>query len=153
VLLHEAGVADTAVLCAALLHDTLEDTETTAEELKAHFGGEIQRIVQEVTDNKKLKKRKRKELQMKHAHMLSTKAKLVKVADKICNIRDVAANPPRRWGVRRQVEYFDWAKAVVDGLRGVHPRLERAFDRAYAKRPHYGRWTRHAKPALRRPRG
>jgi GTP diphosphokinase / guanosine-3',5'-bis(diphosphate) 3'-diphosphatase len=152
VLLHEGGVADTAVLCAALLHDTLEDTKTTAAELKAGFGGEIERIVREVSDNKRLKKRKRKELQMKHAHMLSTKAKLVKLADKICNLRDVADNPPRRWGVRRQVEYFDWAKAVVDGLRGTSPRLEVLFDEAYADRPHDRRWTRHAKPALRKPR-
>src|SRR5512139_1685282 len=97
VLLHEGGVTDVVVLCAAPLHDTLEDTQTTPEELVQQFGGEIQGIVMEVTDNKKLKKRKRKELQMKHAHMLSTKAKLVKLADKICNLRDVAENPPPRW--------------------------------------------------------
>ena len=152
VLLHEGGVTDVAVLSAALLHDTLEDTQTTPEELARHFGGEVQGIVMEVTDNKKLKKRKRKELQMKHAHMLSTKAKLVKLADKICNLRDVAEDPPPRWGLKRCVEYFDWAKTVVDGLRGVHPRLEAVFDATYAQRPVAGRWKRHSKPAVRTPR-
>ena len=153
VLLHEGGVTDVVVLCAALLHDTLEDTQTTPEELARHFGTEIQDIVLEVTDNKKLKKRKRKELQMKHAPALSSRAKLVKLADKICNLRDVGSHPPLNWSLRRRIEYFDWAKTVVDGLRGVHPRLEAVFDAAYAMRPAAARWTRHLKPAVRKPRG
>ena len=153
VLLHEAGVTDVVVLCAALLHDTLEDTQTTPEELARHFGTEIQGIVMEVTDNKKLKKRKRKELQMKHAPVLSSRAKLVKLADKICNLRDVAAHPPPDWELKRRIEYFDWAKTVVDGMRGVHPRLEALFDEVYADRPAARRWQRHSKPAVRRPRG
>ena len=153
VLLHEAGVTDVVVLCAALLHDTLEDTQTTPEELARYFGTEIQGIVMEVTDNKKLKRRKRKELQMKHAPLLSSRAKLVKLADKICNLRDVASHPPPRWSLKRQIEYFDWAKTVVDGMRGVHPRLEALFDQVYALRPAARRWKRHSKPAVRRPRG
>jgi len=152
VLLHEGGVTDVVVLCAALLHDTLEDTQTTSEELALQFGSEIQAIVVEVTDNKKLKKRKRKELQMKHAPMLSTRAKLVKLADKICNLRDVASDPPPRWSLRRRIEYFDWAKSVVDGMRGVQPRLEAVFDATYALRPAAQRWRRHSKPAVRKPR-
>jgi guanosine-3',5'-bis(diphosphate) 3'-pyrophosphohydrolase len=153
VLLHEGGVTDTTVLCAALLHDTIEDTQTTPGELAQRFGTEIKGIVLEVTDNKKLKRRKRKELQMKHAPMLSSRAKLVKLADKICNLRDVASNPPLRWSLRRQIEYFDWAKTVVDGMRGVHPRLEALFDETYALRPAARRWMRHSKPAVRKPRG
>jgi guanosine-3',5'-bis(diphosphate) 3'-pyrophosphohydrolase len=152
VLLHEGGVTDIVVLCAALLHDTLEDTRTTPEELALNFGAEIKNVVMEVTDNKKLKKRKRKELQMKRAHVLSTRAKLVKLADKICNLRDVARNPPPRWSLKRCVEYFDWAKTVVDGMRGAHPRLEAVFDETYKLRPAMRRWTRHSKPAVRKPR-
>ena len=102
---------DTTVLMAAILHDTLEDTETTPDELAALFGGEVRNIVMEVTDNKKLKKRKRKELQVKHGPHLTRRARLVKLADKICNLRDVASNPPARWPIKRQIEYFDWAKA------------------------------------------
>lgn len=151
VLLHEGRVTDTTVLIAAILHDTLEDTETTPDELAREFGGEIRDIVLEVTDNKQLKKRKRKELQVKHGPHLTRRARLVKLADKICNLRDVATNPPARWSLKRQIEYFDWAKSVIDALRGTHPRLEALFDAVYQQRPHAGRWLRHAKPAVRGP--
>jgi guanosine-3',5'-bis(diphosphate) 3'-pyrophosphohydrolase len=151
VLVNEGGVSDTTTLCAAILHDTLEDTQTTPDELAREFGGEIRDIVIEVTDNKKLKKRKRKELQVKHGPRYSTRARLVKIADKICNLRDVATNPPARWPLRRQIEYFDWAKAVIDSLRGAHPRLEAVFDEVYTDRPHAKRWMRHTKPAVRGP--
>jgi len=151
VLVQEGRVRDTTVLIAAILHDTLEDTETTPDELAAMFGGEIRDIVMEVTDNKKLKKRKRKELQVKHGPHLTRKARLVKLADKICNLRDVARNPPARWPLKRQIEYFDWAKSVIDGMRGTHARLEELFDAVYAERPHARRWLRHAQPAVRGP--
>jgi guanosine-3',5'-bis(diphosphate) 3'-pyrophosphohydrolase len=135
VLVNEAGVTDVKVLCAALLHDTIEDTETTPEELEREFGREIAEIVIELTDNKMLKKRTRKRMQIAHAASASREAKLVKLADKICNLRDVTARPPANWDLERRREYFDWAKTVVDRLRGADPRLEAAFDRAYAQRP------------------
>jgi guanosine-3',5'-bis(diphosphate) 3'-pyrophosphohydrolase len=135
VLVNEAGVSDVKVLCAALLHDTIEDTETTPEELEREFGREIAEIVMELTDNKMLKKRTRKRMQIAHAASASREAKLVKLADKICNLRDVTARPPANWDLARRREYFDWAKTVVDRLRGADPRLEAAFDRAYAQRP------------------
>ena len=135
VLVNEGGITDPEILSAALLHDTVEDTATTLTELRRAFGSRIARIVSEVTDDKRLSKATRKSLQIKHASMISPEAKLVKLADKICNIRDMAKRPPARWDKRRQREYFDWAKKVIDRLRGANPRLERAFDRAYAKRP------------------
>ena len=135
VLVNEGGVTDYEVLCAALLHDTVEDTATTHEELVDAFGSRIARIVAEVTDDTRLPKEERKRLQIEHAPLLSREAKLVKLADKLCNLRDVADRPPARWNLERRREYFDWAKRVVDGLRGVHPRLEAAFDAAYAKIP------------------
>ncbi len=135
ILANEGQVHDTAVICAALLHDTIEDTKTTATELQKAFGKEITGIVKEVTDNKKLKKHVRKRLQVKHAKSLSPKAKLVKLADKIANLRDIAKHPPADWPLSRKQEYFDWAKRVVDGLRGANKRLENQFDRAYEKRP------------------
>ena len=89
----------------------------------------------EVTDDKALIKAERKRLQIEHAPHLSREAKLVKLADKICNVRDVASAPPADWPLERRREYFDWAKRVVDGLRGVDARLEALFDQAYSKRP------------------
>jgi len=131
----EGGVEDGLVLSAAVLHDTIEDTETRYEELAGQFGREIADVVLEVTDDKALPKAERKQLQIDHAPQLSRAAKLVKLADKIANVRDVADHPPSEWPIERRREYFDWAKRVVDGLRGTHERLEAAFDAAYARRP------------------
>src|SRR5215470_3338033 len=102
VLRNEAGITDTVVLCAALLHDTIEDTNTTAKELRKRFGKVITKIVVDVTDNKRLRKETRKRLQIEHAPTLSPRAKLVKLADKICNIRDVAKTPPADWSLQRR---------------------------------------------------
>jgi guanosine-3',5'-bis(diphosphate) 3'-pyrophosphohydrolase len=138
VLVNEAGVTDVAVLCAALLHDTVEDTDTTHDELVGAFGERIAGIVAEVTDDQALPKAERKRLQVAHAPGLSAQAKLVKLADKICNLRDVAERPPASWDLTRRREYFDWARQVVDGLRGAAGdemrRLEAAFDAAYGMR-------------------
>jgi guanosine-3',5'-bis(diphosphate) 3'-pyrophosphohydrolase len=135
VLVNEGGVTDVEVISAALLHDTVEDTATTPQELEEAFGPRIARIVAEVTDDQALPKAERKRLQIEHAASISPEAKLVKLADKICNLRDVVDHPPAKWDLKRRSEYFDWAKSVVDRLRGAHPRLERAFDEAYSKRP------------------
>jgi guanosine-3',5'-bis(diphosphate) 3'-pyrophosphohydrolase len=135
VLVNEGGVDEPDVLCGALLHDTVEDTDTTREELETRFGARIAGIVLEVTDDKTLEKAERKELQVEHAAHISREAKLVKLADKICNLRDVAGNPPAGWSLERRREYFEWAKRVVDRLRGVHPGLEKVFDTAYAGKP------------------
>lgn len=132
-LLKREGVDDVAVLCAALLHDTIEDTKTTADELRLHFGEVITSIVLEVTDDTRLPKADRKRLQVETAHALSEHAKLVKLADKICNVFDMVAAPPAQWAPERKREYVEWAKHVVDGLRGAHPALEAIFDDVYAK--------------------
>lgn len=135
VLANEAGIEDERVLIGAILHDTIEDTETTEQELIREFGKDIADIVMEVTDDKTLSKAERKQLQIEHAGTISRRAKLVKLADKICNLRDIVNNPPDGWSLERKRAYFDWAKAVVDGLRGVHPALEHLFDDAYKQRP------------------
>ena len=131
VLANEAGIDDERVLIAAILHDTIEDTETTEQELVRLFGQEIAAIVVEVTDDKALPKAERKQLQIDHASHISRRAKLVKLADKICNLRDIISSPPSDWSAERKREYFDWAKSVIDALRGVHPELEHLFDDAY----------------------
>ena len=135
VLAGEGGVTDVEVLAAALLHDTIEDTDTSLAELQEQFGARIAAMVAEVTDDKNLPKAERKRLQIEHAAGLSPGAKLVKLADKICNLRDVADRPPSKWELERRQEYFEWAKRVIDGLRGIHPALESAFDAAYRRKP------------------
>ena len=130
ILVNEGGVTDHVVLCAAILHDTIEDTETTYEELMVAFGREIADVVAEVTDDKSLDKAERKLLQIEHAAHASPRAKLVKLADKTCNLRDIATTPPADWSDERRWEYFDWAKKVVAGVRGTNAALEAAFDAA-----------------------
>ncbi len=135
VLCNEGGVTEPAVLCAALLHDTIEDTQTTAVEIETLFGVEVCAIVLEVTDDKTLTKAERKRSQVERAGRVSRGARLVKLADKICNLRDVASSPPVGWDLARRRAYFDWALEVVDRLRGTHAGLEALFDDAFASRP------------------
>ena len=135
VLWDEGGVRDATVIASALLHDTLEDTETSPAELKGAFGAQIAAIVEEVTDVTWLAKSSRKRLQVARAGRSSPRAKQVKLADKICNLRDILASPPKGWSIERKREYFDWAKSVVDQVRGANPRLERKFDQLYRQRP------------------
>ena len=127
----EAGITDPVVLAAALLHDTIEDTETTHEELVAAFGAAIGNVVAEVTDDKSLLKEDRKRLQVERAAYLSHKAKLVKIADKICNLRDIVYSPPD-WTIERNRKYFEWARQVVDQMQGAHQILELLFDSAHS---------------------
>jgi guanosine-3',5'-bis(diphosphate) 3'-pyrophosphohydrolase len=135
ILRAEGGVTDSAVLAAALLHDTIEDTETDYDEIKGQFGVEVAEIVAEVTDTKWLKKTSRKRLQVSKAARASSGAKLVKLADKISNLRDIIASPPSDWSLERKRQYFDWAKEVVDRVRGTNSKLERRFDQLYRQRP------------------
>lgn len=135
VLCNEAGITDPVVITAAVLHDTVEDTDTSAEELEREFGTTISRIVLEVSDDKTLPKSDRKRLRIENAEAASGQAKLVILADKICNLRDIATSPPVNWSTERIHEYFSWAKAVIDPLRGTHPKLEQLFDEACARRP------------------
>ena len=137
VLANEGGVDDVTVLCAAVLHDTIEDTETTPEELQAIFGPKVASVVMEVTDDKSLEKSVRKQRQVEHAPHMSREAKFVKLADKISNLRDILASPPAHWSAERKQAYFEWAARVVAGLRGVHPGLESVFDGLYARRTEF----------------
>lgn len=122
------GVTDPVAIQAALLHDTVEDTETSRAELDAEFGEEVTAVVMEVTDDKSLPKEQRKRLQIEHAPAISDAAKLVKLGDKICNARDVSENPPADWSEERRREYLEWTRQVVAGCRGVNADLERHFD-------------------------
>jgi guanosine-3',5'-bis(diphosphate) 3'-pyrophosphohydrolase len=126
---HPIAVARTL----AVLHDTIEDTETTPEELEALFGAEVRALVEEVTDDKSLPKHERKSRQIEHAPGASTRAKQIKIADKICNVRDVTHNPPSKWSHERKREYLDWTSEVVRGCRGCNAAIERRYDEVLAE--------------------
>ncbi|XP_005096478.1 guanosine-3',5'-bis(diphosphate) 3'-pyrophosphohydrolase MESH1 [Aplysia californica] len=131
ILTAEAGVTDISVLQAALLHDTVEDTDTTFEELEQEFGEHVTSIVREVSDDKTLGKADRKRQQIEHAPHSSYKAKLVKLADKLYNLRDLKRCTPCGWTSARVQEYFGWAAQVVAGLRGTNQNMEDSLDQLF----------------------
>lgn len=127
------GGRDPDLVVAALLHDAVEDCEISPETIAGEFGAEVRCLVMAVTDDKSLPKAMRKQLQIDHAPGASARVKLLKLADKISNLRAMATSPPANWPVARRLEYVAWARAVVAGMRGCHAGLEAAFDEAAAR--------------------
>lgn len=117
--------SDTDLLVSAILHDTVEDTETTPEEIEKHFGKFVRDIVMEVTDDKNLAKEERKRLQIVKAHLKSRPARKLKLADKICNVHDIIHHAPSGWTLERRLDYLSWCEQVLEGLRGVNHLLEK----------------------------
>jgi (p)ppGpp synthase/HD superfamily hydrolase len=124
------GGTDPNVVIAALLHDAIEDQGVTSEMLASEFGGHVAEIVMEVSDDKELPKEERKLRQIEAAPKKSNGAKLIKLADKTSNLRTIGSSPAAGWSVERRLEYIEWAKSVVVGLRGTSPWLEQQFDEA-----------------------
>ncbi len=144
ILAVEAQIEVTDVLCAAALHDFLEDScggpgqlplDKGRAVLLKRFGPDVLAHVEAVSDDKSLPKDMRKRLQVEHAGHATHAAKLVKLADKIANLRDIRSSPPTDWSLERRQAYFDWVEAVVDQIRGTHSQLETIFDSIYADRP------------------
>ena len=133
ILWRVADVRDETLLIAAILHDTIEDTATTREEIESQFGADVLALVLEVTDDKSLPKQTRKQLQVEHAPHKSRNAKLLKLADKISNVGDIISTPPPAWSLERRKEYLLWTEKVVAGLRGVNEKLESQYDELLAK--------------------
>jgi (p)ppGpp synthase/HD superfamily hydrolase len=134
-ILAEHGAPEEAVI-AALLHDTVEDSDQdpdpiTHDRLVAEFGETVAAIVAEATDDKSLPKEVRKALQVKHAPKKSDAAKMLKIADKISNLRAITASPPANWDHARRVEYLGWAGRVAGGLKGPNPALDALFEATY----------------------
>lgn len=124
------GVTDVDLLTAAILHDTLEDTDTSFDEIKVKFGGNVAQIVLEVTDDMSLPEKVRKELQVTKAPSLSNHAQLIKIADKICNMNDLI-DYPINWSNSRKLRYVVWSKRVFDGCKGGNELLDNLFVKTY----------------------
>ena len=140
-MIAEAGETDLTTLVAAVLHDTIEDTKTTPEEIEAAFGPEVRAIVMEVTEKKRKtktpeeereEKRERKASQLAGARHLSRPAKIVRIADKTANVRDILDHPPD-WDAERKREYFTFARNMVDACRDALPELASRFDKVYER--------------------
>jgi (p)ppGpp synthase/HD superfamily hydrolase len=124
---------DTNLVMAGLLHDTIEDTDTTAQDLEERFGSDVTRLVLEATDDKSLPKETRKALQIKTAPHKSPRAQTLKLADKVSNLRSLLASPPVEWSSDRKRQYGEWARQVVQGFTEPNGILKAQFDEAYAQ--------------------
>lgn len=124
---------DAALIAAGWLHDTIEDTDVEREDLAENFGEDVALLVAEVTDDKSLIKAERKRIQIETASHKSPRARALKIADKISNVRSLISSPPDDWERERLIDYVDWAEQVVAGCRGVNPRLESLFEEAVAR--------------------
>ncbi|AYV85801.1 MAG: putative guanosine-3',5'-bis(diphosphate) 3'-pyrophosphohydrolase MESH1 isoform X1 [Satyrvirus sp.] len=127
-------VDDCNILVAAMLHDTVEDTNTSFSEIEKLFGPEIANIVKEVTDDKSLPTIARKKLQVENAPKKSYGAKMVKLADKLDNLTDLLTSIPQGWSDDRVIGYFAWSYKVIQGLRGTNEYLERELDNIFKKK-------------------
>ena len=124
-------VLDAELIMAGFLHDTVEDTSVTLQQLENLFGSDVAGLVAEVTDDKTLPKETRKQLQVQNAHNKSERAQTLKLADKISNLRSILASPPVGWSLERKQQYFEWAKLVVSGLNAPNRFLKAEFDKTY----------------------
>lgn len=124
--------ADAALVAAGWLHDTIEDTDVTRDQLAELFGADVAALVVEVTDDKTLPKAERKRLQIAHAPHLTARARTIKLADKISNLRSLLVSPPDDWERERLIDYLDWAEQVAAGCQGVNDQLERLFRKTAA---------------------
>ena len=124
------GCEDIAVLQAAILHDTIEDTDATPEEIEREFGADVRNLVLEMTDDMSLSSPQRKLEQIDRASRLTARAKLIKIADKIANVGDIARHPPPDWTAERRLKYFEWTRTVIDPIRGTNAALEASYDEA-----------------------
>ena len=132
ILAEVGGVSEPTVLCAAMLHDVVEDTPVTSAEIRAKFGDAVADLVAEVTDDKSLPKAVRKQHQVEHAPHLSPGACMIKIGDKISNIRDFLIDSPP-WGPERLVGYIDWSSRVIEGLPHRNPALDSLFEEVCRK--------------------
>lgn len=122
---------DVELMMAAFLHDTVEDTGITLQELEQRFGKDVAALVAEVTDDKSLPKETRKQLQVQHTPGKSPRAQTLKLADKISNLRAIIGSPPMGWSLERKQQYFEWARQVVSGIASPNEFLKSEFDKAY----------------------
>lgn len=132
-ILAQNGETDISLLSAALLHDTIEDTNTSEEEILENFGQEVLQIVLDCTDDKSLSKQERKDKQVSSASSKCRPAKALKIADKICNVKDISSSPPKGWSIKRKEEYLDWSAKVVNELSGTNTQLEEYFNEILSK--------------------
>jgi guanosine-3',5'-bis(diphosphate) 3'-pyrophosphohydrolase len=127
-LMRVGEVREISIIIGALLHDTIEDTQTTFEEIESKFGKHVAGLVREVTDDKSLATEARKRFQVINASQKSKGAAQIKLADKLFNLNDLYNNPPPDWTQTRIDRYYEWAQSVIDRLPPANDKLHAAVE-------------------------
>ena len=128
-ILRDAGITDPEILAGALLHDTVEDTDATFEEIEQKFGSQVALYVREATDDKDLDKCTRKKTQVEKVKNASFGGKMIKVGDKIHNVSCLINEIPCPFEPYTAAQgYIVWCKKVVDQARGLNKQLDERFD-------------------------
>ncbi len=131
-ILASHGLEDEHLLCAAVLHDIIEDTLTTPDDLLQRFGRRVTAIVLEVSDDENPQVWRRKLAQIENAPDMSTDAQNLRVADKISNLRGILTSPPEHWSLQRKLAYYAWAAKVVEACDRAEPSMLRTFAAIHA---------------------
>ena len=136
-ILSDSGVTDVEILCGALLHDTVEDTQTTFEELEEKFGPKITQYVRELTDDKSLDKISRKKSHLAEAYVESKGAQMINLADRINNCESLIESCPMSLGPHKKAQgYIVWSKKIADAVKGTNPNLDKRFEDLLTKNIH-----------------
>ncbi|KPM04356.1 guanosine-3',5'-bis(diphosphate) 3'-pyrophosphohydrolase MESH1-like protein [Sarcoptes scabiei] len=117
-------ISDPNILISALLHDTVEDTAVTFDEIEKNFGSKVRSIVEELTIDKTLPKHERKQLEIENASKCCDEAKLIKMADKLHNLEDLLERNPIGWSEQRVQNYFEWSAKIIENLLNMNVEIE-----------------------------
>jgi guanosine-3',5'-bis(diphosphate) 3'-pyrophosphohydrolase len=128
-LVRVAGIEDEDVLAAAVLHDVVEDTSVSSDDVEVEFGPRVRALVDALTDDKELPKDERKRLQIEHMRHATPEVRMIKLADHCSNI----ATLPECWGQERNAEYVRWSAQVACECAGVHEALDREYSARAAR--------------------
>ena len=124
---------DPETLAAAALHDTIEKTGTKGSEINFNFGENVFQIVLEVTDHASENDVEKFQQQFDRINGLSQKAKIIKLADKVANVKSLLSFPPEGWDLQKRSLYINWADRIINALRGTNKNLEEYYDHMIAE--------------------
>lgn len=123
-------------IAAAWLHDSVEDTSVTLEDIKSEFGEEVAELVHELTDPEEIRHLSTAERKKKQAERIATEsesARRIKLADQTSNVRCVTVDPKATWTMEGRRNYALGAKQIADQCKGISSVLDEVFDREYVR--------------------
>ena len=126
---HVFGHDDEATLCAAILHDTIEDTACDFDDIEERFGIEVAEMVAALTKNMLLREDVREPEYDQRLREADWRARLVKLADAYDNLCDIAYRPDG--GTTTKKKHFARCKraiALAEPDAAEHPETARAIE-------------------------